>query len=155
MKKIPLTILLLLLWPFAAHAWTGKVVGISDGDTITVLLSQDSLVKIRLYGIDAPEKGQPYSQAAKEYLASLIAGKTVEIEPVTKDRYGRTVGIVFDNEKIINQEMVRAGFTWVYRKYCDKYFCSEWLRLEDKARSSRIGLWQELNPIPPWEWRRR
>jgi len=112
-------------------------------------------VKIRLYGIDTPEKGQPYGQAAGKYLSSLIAGSIVDIESVTTDRYGRTVGIVSDSERNINQEMVRAGYAWVYRKYCDRDFCSEWLQLEDRARNARIGLWQESNPIPPWEWRRR
>jgi endonuclease YncB( thermonuclease family) len=154
MKRF-LTIILILLWPLTAHAWMAKVVSVTDGDTIKVFNAEQGQIKVRLYGIDTPEKGQPYSKAAGKYLASLIAGATVEVESVTKDRYGRTVGIVWDSEVNINQEMVRAGYAWVYRKYCDKYFCSEWLGLEDKARSSRIGLWQEPDPIPPWEWRRR
>jgi len=112
-------------------------------------------VKIRFYGIDTPEKGQPYGQAAGKYLASLIAGAVVDIEPVTKDRYGRTVGIVTDGERNINQEMVKAGYAWVYRQYCDKLFCEYWLVLENKARTNKIGLWQEPNPVPPWEWRRK
>ena len=154
MKRL-LIALVLILWPLTAHAWMAKVVSVTDGDTIKVYNAEKGQIKIRLYGIDSPEKGQPYGQAAGKYLASLIAGAIVDIESVTTDRYGRTVGIVTDNEKNINQEMVRAGYAWVYSRYCDKQFCSEWLRLEDKARSSRIGLWQESDSVPPWEWRRK
>ena len=152
--KIIITILL-LCWPLTAHGWMAKVVSVTDGDTIKVFNAEKGQVKIRLYGIDTPEKAQPYGKAAGKYLASLIAGATVEVETVTTDRYGRTVGIVWDGETNVNQQMVTAGYAWVYRKYCDRDFCADWLQLEDKARSSRIGLWQEPSPIPPWEWRRR
>ena len=86
---------------------------------------------------------------------SIWLGATVEVESVTTDRYGRTVAIVWSGEGNINEQMVGSGYAWVYSKYCDRDFCSHWNDLEDKARSSRIGLWQESNPIPPWEWRRR
>jgi endonuclease YncB( thermonuclease family) len=154
MKKL-LIIILILVYPLCAHAWVAKVVGVTDGDTIKVYNAEYGQVKIRFYGIDTLEKGQPYGQAAGKYLASLIAGSIVEIETVTKDRYGRTVGIVSDGESNINQEMVKAGYAWVYRKYCDKPFCEYWLALESEAKSNKIGLWKESNPIPPWEWRRR
>jgi micrococcal nuclease len=154
MKKILITILL-LSWPLTAHAWMAKVVSVTDGDTIKVYNAEQGQVKIRLYGIDTPEKAQPYGKAAGKYLASLIAGATVEVESVTTDRYGRTVGIVWGGKTNINQQMVMTGYAWVYQRYCDRDFCSDWLTFEDKARSSRIGLWQESNPIPPWEWRRR
>ena len=154
MKKI-LILILVLFWPIAAHAWMAKVVSVTDGDTIKVFNAEHGQVKIRLYGIDTPEKAQPYGKAAGKYLASLIAGATVEIESVTKDRYGRTVGIVWGNETNINQEMVRAGYAWVYQRYCDKPFCDYWLILENEAKIDKLGLWQESNPVPPWEWRRR
>ena len=154
MKRF-LTIILLLSWPLTAHAWVAKVVSVTDGDTIKVYNAAQGQVKIRLYGIDTPEKGQPYGHAAGEYLASLIAGATVDIETVTKDRYGRTVGIVTDDGSNINQEMIWSGYAWVYRRYCDKPFCNFWLNLEDEAKIGKSGLWQEPNPIPPWEWRRR
>ena len=154
MKKI-LLLIVFLCCPLTAHAWMAKVVSVTDGDTIKVFNVKYGQVKIRLYGIDTPEKGQPYGKAAGKHLASLIAGATVDIESVTTDRYGRTVAIVWSNEGNINEQMVRAGYAWVYRKYCDRDFCADWLQLEDKARSSRIGLWQEPSPIPPWEWRRR
>ena len=154
MKRF-LTIILILLWPLTAHAWMAKVVSVTDGDTIKVYNAELGQVKIRFYGIDTPEKGQPYGKAAGKYLASLVAGAAVEVESVTKDRYGRTVGIVWDNETNINQEMVRSGYAWVYQRYCDKPFCDYWLALENEAKTSKFGLWQEPNPIPPWEWRRR
>jgi len=154
MKKLLLT-LMLICWPLTAHAWEGKVVNVTDGDTINVYNAEQGQVKIRLYGIDCPEKGQPYGQAAGKYLASLIAGAMVEIEPVTKDRYGRTVAIVMDDELNVNQEMVRSGYAWVYRKYCDKEFCDYWLALENDARAGKLGLWREPDPIPPWEWRKK
>ncbi len=154
MKKILLAILI-LCWPLTAHAWMAKVVSVTDGDTIKVFNAGKGQVKIRLYGIDTPEKGQPYGKAAGKYLASLIAGETVDIETVTKDRYGRTVGIVSDSERNINQEMVQAGYAWVYQRYCDRSFCDYWLTLENEAQTGKLGLWQEPNPIPPWEWRRR
>jgi len=151
MKRL-LIIFLILLWPLTAHAWVAKVVSVTDGDTIKVFNAEKGQVKIRLYGIDTPEKGQPYGQAAGKYLASLIAGAIVDIESIAEDPYGRTVGIISDGERNINQEMIKAGYAWVYRWYCDKEFCDFWLELETEAKSNKIGLWQEPNPIPPWEW---
>ena len=152
--KIIITILF-VCWPLAAHAWVAKVVSVTDGDTIKVYNADQGQVKIRLYGIDTPEKGQPYGKAAGKHLASLIAGATVEVESVTTDRYGRTVGIVSDSETNINQEMVRTGYAWVYQRYYDKPFCDYWLALENEAKTGKLGLWQEPDPVPPWEWRRR
>ncbi len=146
---------LILFWPLTAHSWMAKVVNVTDGDTIKVYNAEQGQVKIRLYGIDTPENAQPYGKAAGKHLASLIAGATVDIETVTTDRYGRTVGIVWDSEVNINQQMVQAGYAWVYQRYCDKPFCEYWLALESEAKTGKIGLWQEPNPTPPWEWRRR
>ena len=154
MKKIFLTILI-ICWPLTVHAWMAKVVSVTDGDTIKVYNTEQGQVKIRLYGIDTPEKGQPHGKAAGKHLASLIAGDTVEIESVTTDRYGRTVGIVWDDESNINQQMVQAGYAWVYQRYCDKEFCDFWLVLENEAKTNKIGLWREPSPVPPWEWRKR
>jgi len=154
MKRL-LIIILILCWPLTAHAWVAKVVSVTYGDTIKVFNAEKGQIKIRLYGIDTSEKGQPYGKAVGEYLASLIAGAIVDIETVTKDRYGRTVGIGTDGVRNINQEMVWSGYAWVYRWYCNKPFCEDWLALENEARTRKIGLWQEPNTIPPWEWRKR
>ena len=84
----------------------------------------------------------------------LVAGAIVDIETVTKDRYGRTVGIVNDGERNINQEMVKAGYAQVYRKYCDKPFCESWMMVENEAKINQKGLWEQPDPVPPWEWRK-
>ena len=154
MKQLLITILI-LCWPLTAHAWVAKVISITDGDTINVYNTDHGQVNIRFYGIDSPEKGQPYGQAAGKYLASLIAGAIVDIESIAEDPDGWTVGIVSDGERNINQEMIKAGYAWVYRWYCNKPFCEDWLALENEARTKKIGLWQDQNPIPPWLWSRR
>jgi endonuclease YncB( thermonuclease family) len=155
MAKIILTILLVLCWHLKAHAWIAKVISVTDGDTIKVYNKEQGQVKIRLFGIDSPEKRQPYGRAAKKYLASIITGARVEIEPVTIDSNGRTVAIVWGSAANFNLKMVQAGYAWVYRRYCDKPFCDEWITIEAKARAGKSGLWKNPNPVPPWEWRRR
>jgi len=153
MRKIIL-IVLFLIWPLPAHAWVAKVVSVSDGDTIKVFNAGRGQEKIRMYGVDAPERGQQNGDAARTHLVSLISGSVVEIEPVSEDMYGNTVAIVWNREMNISQEMVRAGYAWVYRKYCDKPFCEYWFTLESEAKRKKIGLWQESDPVPPWMWRR-
>ena len=156
MKYFRPTILLtfiILLSCSVSHAWTGKVVGISDGDTIKVL-HEGKQVKVRLYGVDTPEKAQSFGQKAKKFTANFAANKIVDVEPIDIDRYGRTVGLVNVYGKSLNKELVRAGYAWVYRQYCKESFCSEWLKIEDIARKANAGLWIEPNPMPPWEWRK-
>lgn len=155
--KRRITALLLILFVCAsgqAFAWTGQVVSVTDGDTIKVL--QDGReTKIRLYGVDCPEKnGQAFGMKAKDFTASLVAGKLVDVEPVDQDRYGRTVGIVTVAGLNLNGELVKNGFAWVYRQYCRRGECSVWLQNESRARESRIGLWLDPVPMPPWDWRR-
>jgi micrococcal nuclease len=125
-----------------------KVVSVTGGDTIKLFNAEYGQVKIRFYGIDTPEKGQPFGQVTGKYLASLIAGTIVEIETVTEDRYGRTVAIVTNGETNINQEMVTAEYAWIYRRYCDKQFCDYWLSFEREAKRGKLGLWQEPNAVP-------
>lgn len=137
----------------SAHAWTGQVVAVTDGDTIKVL--QDGReTKVRLYGVDTPEKKQDFGQKAKDFTASLVAGKVVDVEPVDQDRYGRTVGIVTVADRSLNEELVKSGFAWVYRQYCRREECLAWIQEESQARAARIGLWADPAPVPPWEWRR-
>lgn len=133
-------------------AWTGKVVSVSDGDTIKVI-HDGKEEKVRLYGIDTPESAQPYGNTAKKYTASLVAGKVVDVEPIDTDRYGRIVGLVKVDGKVANEAIVASGLAWVYRKYCEKSFCDQWLDQENVARTSGLGLWTESNPTPPWEFR--
>ncbi len=132
-------------------AWSGKCVGISDGDTIKVM-RQGKLEKIRLFGVDCPEMAQDFGRRAKQFTASLVFGKTVRVAPVTRDRYGRTVAWVSIGRVSLNRELIRAGLAWWYRKYAASRRDLE--RLEQEARHARIGLWSQHNPIPPWEFRR-
>lgn len=154
MKKIAPAIFLLFL-PMTAHAWKAGVVSVIDGDSIMVDSAKHGKMEVRLYGIDTPEYDQPSGQAAQKQLASLAAGKTVTVETVTKDSYGRAVAIVFRQGGNLNEKMVGAGYAWVYRRYCRKPFCREWLWLEKEAKRSGKGLWRNPSPVPPWEWRRK
>lgn len=130
-------------------ALSGKVVSIHDGDTITILQGKQQ-IKVRLFGIDAPELEQPYGKKSKQFLANLIAGEVVEVEPKGKDRYKRTLGIIHYKGQDINAQMVLNGYAWAYMKYSRMYVDQEKL-----ARENKRGLWQSSNPTPPWEWRKR
>lgn len=135
----------------SAASFTGKVVKVSDGDTIQVLRSGRA-EKIRLAGIDCPEKKQAFGQAAKRFTLNLAAQKIVTVEVETKDRYGRSIGEVFlPDGRSLNQELVRAGYAWMYRKYSSDATLAA---LESEARAARRGLWAEPKPVPPWDWRR-
>lgn len=137
-----------------AWAWRGKVVGVADGDTITVLRDGRDQVKIRLYGIDAPESGQPFGKASKRNLAAMVYGQQVQVEVMDTDRYGRTVARVFVHGEDVNAAQLRSGHAWLYRQYCRDRVCGEWVELEATARSSGTGLWADDEPSPPWQWRR-
>jgi len=132
--------------------WSGKVVEISDGDTITVLHDGKS-ERIRLYGIDTPEKRQAFGKKAKQFTSSMVYGKTVEVETKDTDRYGRTVALVYVNGESLNEALVKDGYAWVYRRYCKEFFCKDWLSLESAARDGKVGLWSEPNHVPPWDFR--
>ena len=151
-RKILFCLLLILVFPMALYAWTGKVVGISDGDTITVLHNGKG-VKIRLYGIDTPEKRQAFGKKAKQFTSDMVFGNTVNVAPKDVDRYGRIVGLVYIDDSSLNQALVKNGYAWVYRKYCKETFCKDWLNLESTAKGEKIGLWAEPTPIPPWKYR--
>lgn len=130
---------------------TCKVVGVSDGDTLTATCAEDRQVKVRLAEIDAPEKAQPFGERSKQSLSDLCFGKEAEIAPQTTDRYGRTVASVHCGGTYANAEQIRRGMAWVY----DKYVTDRSLYgLQDEAKAARRGLWVDKMPIPPWEWRR-
>jgi micrococcal nuclease len=140
----------------ANESYQAKVVSVSDGDTIKVL-HQGKQVRIRLYGIDTPERGQAFGRKATKFTANRVAGKIVTVIHMDTDRYGRAVAIVKspNDPETVNAALVRNGFAWVYRKYCRANFCSDWIDYERNARSKRVGLWLDPNPMPPWEYRRR
>jgi len=149
--KIFVLITLVIILPAILFAWDGKVVSVTDGDTIKVL-KDGKQVKIRLASIDCPEKGQPYGNAAKKFTADLVAGKVVKIWPTDTDRYGRTVAFVFVGDTDVNKELLKAGLAWHYKKYSRD---PELAMLEFEARSKKVGLWKEPDPVPPWKWRRK
>jgi endonuclease YncB( thermonuclease family) len=130
---------------------SGEVVKIADGDTLTVLDGSNSQHKIRLAGIDAPEKGQPFGTKARESLAGKVFNQTVRVEVIDVDRYKREVGRIFLSERFINMEMVRGGFAWRYIRY-DKP--GEFTAAEADAREHGRGLWADKNPMAPWDWRK-
>ena len=142
-------ILVLFLAPIFLFGLDGKVVGVTDGDTIKILTPERQQVKVRLYGIDAPEKKQPYGTAAKRYLADLIAGKTVQIEERGKDRYKRVLGVAYLDGRDVNEILVLNGYAWAFTKYSKIYESQEW-----QARSKGLGLWRDKNPIRPEIWRK-
>lgn len=155
-KKVNTNVLVLFLWwvlPAYFWAWSGKVVGIADGDTITVLRDKVQ-VRIRLYGIDTPERGQAFGKRAKQFTSGIVFGENVRVESITEDRYGRTVGIVFLDGLILNEELIAVGLAWVYTRYCDRPICQNWKRLEFEVREAKMGLWSDPHAIPPWEFRR-
>lgn len=149
-------LILICLWlslPILANAATisGKVVKVVDGDTIDVLQDRQT-VRIRLNGIDAPESGQAYGKAAKQFVLELAAQQIVKVEVFEKDRYGRSVGdVILSDGRNLNREIVRAGYAWWFRKYSKDQSLG---RLEDEARKARRGLWQDKNPMAPWDWRK-
>lgn len=129
----------------------GQVVGVSDGDTITVL---DNLDKgrflVRFYGIDAPEKRQAFGTKAKWYLSGLIFGKQVTVRYSSIDRYGRIVGRIYLDKKDISLAMLSAGYAWHYVRF-DK--SPEYANAEKQARASRLGIWADTSAVPPWDFR--
>lgn len=133
-----------------AEVSIARVVGVSDGDTITVLSLDKKQSKIRLDSIDAPEKNQDFGQASKKYLSSLIFKKQISYESHKIDKYGRTVALVWADNKSVNLEMVKAGMAWVYRKYSDDPVFFE---AEEQAKTNRLGLWSQPDPTPPWDFR--
>lgn len=136
---------------YGQTAWSGKCVGVSDGDTIRVMYLGKPQ-KIRLFGVDCPEKGQDFGERARQFTASLVFGKEASVRPVTRDPYGRVVAWVSVDNVSLNHELVKAGLAWWFRRYAPKR--RDLKRLEQDARKAEIGLWSHPNPIPPWEFRR-
>ena len=124
--------------------------GVSDGDTITVLHNGKG-ERIRLHGIDCPEKRQAFGNRAKQFTSNLVFAKTVTVQAVDRDRYGRTVGVVLlPDGRSLNHELVWGGLAWMYRRYTTDQSLSD---LEEEARVARRGLWADAHAVPPWEWR--
>jgi len=145
----------LILLSSIAHAHSplqGVVVRLTDGDSITVYQNSKQY-NVRLYGIATPEKRQDFWQKAKQFTSDIVFNRTARVIPVDIDRYDRIVGMVYVNGECLNEELVKAGYAWVYQKYCKESFCNDWLKLEQKARRNKRGLWAYDNPVAPWDYR--
>jgi micrococcal nuclease len=144
---------LLLVGLAYAVEYAARVVGISDGDTLTILTAGKTPAKKRLAGIDAPESGQDFGARAKQAASSIAFGKTVLVIEHDRDRYGRTLAeIILPDGRSMNREMVGQGMAWWYRKYAanDTILAG----LESEARRTKRGLWIDADPVPPWAWRK-
>ena len=146
---IVFTLFTVFLLSSSGLAWSGKCVGISDGDTISVM-HDGKAEKIRLDGIDCPESAQPFGRKAKQFTSNFAYGKTTEIVPLDTDHYGRTIAKVFIDGQCLNAELLKAGFAWHYKKYSSS---KDLALYETRARAEKLGLWSDSNPIAPWDWR--
>ena len=142
----------------AAETISGRVVGVADGDTITVLDADKTQHRIRLSGIDAPEKKQPFGQRSKQSLSDLVFSKSVAVETTKRDRYGREVGKVLIEGVDANLVQVQRGFAWHYKAYQREQSPQDRVLYSDAeaiARRDRVGLWRDDTPQPPWEFRHK
>jgi len=155
--RVLLSAFILLATGAHADTLTGRVVGVADGDTLTVLDATNTQHKIRLSGIDSPEKKQPFGQVCKQSLSDLAYGRTVAVEANKLDRYGRMIGKVLVDGEDVNLEQVRRGCGWHYKQYQNEQVLDDRLAYnaaEESARASRVGLWADRDPVAPWEWRK-
>jgi len=153
-----------LLLVIVADARAGRIVqgvvrAVYDGDTVLLATREESRLKVRLYGIDAPETpkpgmaGQPFADISKRTLMFKIMGRTVSAEVMDNDQYHRAVAVLRYNGRDINREMVGEGMAWAYRQYLSGAYASEYIGAEERARGRHRGLWRDANPLPPWEFR--
>jgi len=157
LRKVITAMLLALACTANAETITGRVVGVADGDTITVLDADKVQHKIRLAGIDAPEKKQPFGNRSKESLSALAFDKTVNVETSKRDRYGRQIGKVLVNGRDVNLVQVERGMAWFYRQYQREQSPNDrrlYETAEDAAKAEKRGLWRDADPVAPWEFRR-
>jgi endonuclease YncB( thermonuclease family) len=140
-----------------ADTLNGRVVGISDGDTVTVLDASNTQFKIRLMGIDAPEKKQAFGNRSKQSLSDLVFDKQVTVEYSKQDRYGRTIGKITVGGVDANLEQIKAGMAWHYKKYQNEQSVEDsfvYANAEIQAQYKKRGLWGDSNAIPPWDFRK-
>lgn len=132
-------------------AWQVQVIAVTDGDTLRVRRDGQNTT-LRLHGVDAPERAQPFGERASQFASSFAFGRSATIEPITVDRYSRLVARVFVEGRCLNEELVAQGLAWHYRRYSNSATLEQ---LEGAARAARRGLWSAADPVPPWDWRRQ
>ena len=142
----------------ASKILQGKVVSVADGDTITVLDAEKTQHKIRLQGIDAPEKAQAFGAKSKQALYEMVHGKTVQVSFEKSDKYGRILGkVLLDGQDICHQQ-IKAGLAWHYKKYQNQQPLADrdaYSASETAAKNKKLGLWSDLRPVAPWDFRKR
>jgi micrococcal nuclease len=153
-KKILLLCFAFIVFPALAFAdFTGLCTAVKDGDTIVVLVDNHIPVKVRLQSIDAPELKQPFGKAAKRYASTLVYHRTVTVLEEGTDKYGRTLGeVTLPDGRDFSEEMLRAGYAWHYKQYDQSQKLAD---LETDAHDAQRGLWADLDPTPPWEFRHK
>lgn len=137
----------------AMEPFYGSVKRVIDGDSL-LIVSGKKTFEVRLYGVDCPEYNQPFSPEAKAMVRKKVKGKRVLVLPEYYDSYKRLVAIVQYEEQVLNSELVREGFAWVYPRYCRKKMCTSWEKMESSAKREKRGMWNSTQPIPPWKWKR-
>jgi endonuclease YncB( thermonuclease family) len=156
-KSAATMMVLCLVLQVQADTLLGRVVSVADGDTITILDDTHTQHKVRLTGIDAPEQRQGFGNASKERLAEQVAGQSVAVEWAKVDRYGRKVGKVLLAGLDCNLEQVKRGMAWHYKQYEREQSPADRLSYataEIEAREAKLGLWLDVDPVPPWEFRK-
>lgn len=157
LNKIIILLITLSFGVATAATLEGRVVGVADGDTITVLDNTNTQFKIRLAGIDAPEKKQDFGNASKKSLSELVYDQQVTVDWHKEDRYGRIVGKVMRDNVDINLEQIKKGMAWFYRNYQNELELDDrlnYLHAEEAAVKNQIGIWSLQSPIPPWDFRK-
>jgi endonuclease YncB( thermonuclease family) len=158
MKIILALILSLITLTSFADQLQGKVIKVTDGDTVNVLTEDNQTHKVRLSGIDAPEKSQAFGSKSKQALADVIDGKTVTVEFNKRDKYQRIVGKIMFNGKDVNLNQIKRGLAWHYKKYENEQDVDDrsiYANAEYLAQRDKVGLWFDANPIPPWDFRKK
>jgi endonuclease YncB( thermonuclease family) len=135
----------------AGSSFDAKVIGVVDADTLEVLDEAKVTHRVRLHGIDSPERGQPFAKKARAAMSSLVAGQNVTVESLGDDRYGRLIARIVVDGRDVGQAMIAGGWAWHYVKYDDS---EVYAAAERQARESRAGLWRNERAVPPWEWRK-
>ncbi|MCT7523319.1 thermonuclease family protein [Aliarcobacter cryaerophilus] len=149
--KYIILLILLLSSNLASFELRGKIIHISDGDTVHLLTSKNEKIKIRLNDIDAPEAKQAFGNKSKENIKKFIYQKDVIVEYKKKDQYKRVLGTIYYQNRDINLQQVKDGYAWVYKKYSKN---PTYFKAEQEARSKKRGLWSDRNPIEPWVFRK-
>ena len=158
LKKLIALIWLCIAMSLNATTLQGKVVSVADGDTITVLDSQKTQHKIRLQGIDAPERAQAFGNKSKQSLHEMVHGKQVTVDYQMKDKYGRVVGKILLNNTDVCLEQLKRGMAWHYKQYANeqpKEDRETYSLAEQQAKTELKGLWKDKQPVPPWEFRKQ